>query len=173
MSPALRPAAIDPARQQGSSLLEVLVTLAIVAVALLGTAALQAKALQLNQGGQFRAQAVFLVADIAERMEANKAAAVAGAYVLTSGDTPPSLVTDCSTAVCSSSTLATYDILQWQAAVAAVLPQGSWSVARTATGNPSTYSIAVSWVDRRGSTTYATSGTGESFTYTATRTIFN
>jgi type IV pilus assembly protein PilV len=159
--------------QQGFSLLEVLITLVVIAIALLGTAALQLKAMQTNQGGQFRTQAVFLVSDLAERMEANKAAAIAGSYVLASTDTMPSLVANCASAACTSSALAVFDLLQWKDAVAAVLPQSSWSVVRSVTGNPSTYTITVNWIDRRNNSTYETSGSGETFSYTATRVIFN
>ena len=52
-------------RQRGFSMIEVLVTLLIISLALLGTAGLQAFSMRLNQGGQFRTQAVFLVADLA------------------------------------------------------------------------------------------------------------
>jgi hypothetical protein len=31
----------------------------------------------------------------------------------------------------------------------------------------------ISWIDRRGDSTYASGGAGETFTYTSTRTVFN
>lgn len=154
-------------------MLEVLITLVIVAIALLGTAAMQAKAMQMNQGGQFRSQAVFLVSDLAERIEANKAAAILGSYVLSSSDSMPALVTDCSSAACSGSSLAIYDLLQWKDSVTALLPQSSWSVVRSTTGSLSTYTIRVNWVDRRSNVSYSTTGSGETFSYTAERVIFN
>ena len=40
--------------QCGFSMIEVLVTLLIISLALLGTAGLQAYSMRLNQGGQFR-----------------------------------------------------------------------------------------------------------------------
>ena len=54
-----------PYAQRGFSMIEVLVTLLIISLALLGTAGLQAYSMRLNQSGQFRTQAVFLVADLA------------------------------------------------------------------------------------------------------------
>jgi type IV pilus assembly protein PilV len=165
-------------------MIEVLVTLAIISLALLGTAGLQAYSMKLNQGGQFRSLAVFLAADLAERMETNKAAAVAGRYVLATSSAANALSTACSDAACSALALAAYDLSQWQNAVAVSLPQASWAVAQTTVGNPSTYTITISWVDRQGDATKAAfdadsalgsnaAGTGERFFYTATRTIFN
>ena len=174
-----------PVREQsGFSMIEILVTLAIISLALLGTAGLQAYSMKLNQGGQFRTQAVFLAADLAERMEANKAGAIAGSYVLATSGAANALSTACSDAACGAVALATYDLSQWQNAVAASLPQATWAVAQTTAGNPSTYTITISWVDRQGDTTNAAfdagsqlgsnaTGTGERFFYTATRTIFN
>lgn len=169
--------------QQGFSMIEVLVTLLIISLALLGTAGLQAYSMRLNQGGQFRSQAVFLVADLAERMEANKPAAVAGSYVKATTSVPSALSTACTVGTCTGVALAAYDLSQWENAVAAVLPQSSWSVTQVTAGNPSTYSIRVSWVDRATDTTNAAydaaadvginaTGTGERFFYTATRTVF-
>lgn len=177
-------------RERGFSMIEVLVTLLIISLALLGTAGLQAYSMRLNQGGQFRTQAVFLVSDLAERIEANKAAsyemtwdfAASGAYDI-SGSNPQ----DCLNASCSSANLATFDKWQWQRRVGDpnVLPQSSWTVTRAVVGTLSTYTIVVSWVDRLSTpgTNAAydaasgvgvnAAGTGERFSYTATRSVSN
>jgi type IV pilus assembly protein PilV len=161
-------------------MIEVLVTMLIISLALLGTSGLQAYSMRLNQGGQFRTQAVFLVADLAERMEANKAGAApatgAGAYVVGATSTAGALSTACSSnGPCNATALAAFDISVWQNMVAATLPQSSWSVTQTVAGNPSTYQIRINWVDRKENVTYDTAGTaatGEAMSYTATRTIF-
>lgn len=165
-------------------MLEILITLVIVATALLGTAGLQVYAMRVNQSGQFRNQAVFLASDIAERMEANKAAAVAGNYVLASTSVSSVAATDCAAAACNSTNLASWDISQWGIAIANLLPQATWKITRTTTGNPSTYEIVIGWTDRRTDTNYGAynaassvginaGGTGERFSYTATRTVSN
>lgn len=153
--------------QRGFSMIEILVTLVIVATALLGTAGLQLYAMRMNQGGQFRTQAVFLASDIAERMEANKQEAINGNYALANTTTPDALSSVCSTNACSTSDLAAYDLNQWGNSVAALLPQPSWQITHTTTGNPSTYTVVISWTDR--STDKANHG--ENFSYTTTRTI--
>ena len=176
--------------QRGFSMIEVLVTLLVISLALLGTAGLQAYSMRLNQGGQLRSLAVFLAADLAERMEANKAGAVAGAYAVasTTGATflagAGDVSTACVTGTCNAAALAAFDLSQWQNAVATSLTQSSWSVVQTTTGNPSAYTITIGWVDRRTNTKTAAAdansqfgsnatGTGEKFSYTATRTVFN
>ena len=171
--------------QSGFSLSEVLVTLLIISLALLGTAGLQGYSMRLNQSGQFRSQAVLLVADLAERMEANKAAAVAGDYVQGATTAPSALSTACSDGACNAAALAAYDLSQWGNAVAGALPQSSWAGTQTVPGNPTTYTVRVSWVDRAVDTTHAgfdsgadlgssnAAGSGERFFYTATRTMSN
>ena len=182
---------LESCRDEGGfSMIEVLVTLLIISLALLGTAGLQAYSMRLNQGGQFRSLAVFLAADLAERMEANKAGALAGSYVLASTTGATFLAgggtasTACVSSACTTATLAAYDLSQWQSAVAATLPQSSWSVAQAVNGSQNTYNITINWVDRRTNTNMDTpvSGSafgsntataGEKFSYTATRTLFN
>ena len=169
-------------RQAGFSMIEVLVTLLIISLALLGTAGLQMYSMRLNQGGQFRTQAVFLVADLAERIEANKPGAVAGNYLTATSSVPVAVSTACVDDPCVPLALAGFDLSQWQNAIAATLPQSSWTVAHDGPINPITYTITIGWVDRQDDATYAatvagsptgSSGTGERFFYTATRTIFN
>jgi len=173
-----------PGKVAGFSMIEVLVTLLIISLALLGTAGLQAYAMRLNQSGQFRSQAVFLVADLVERMEANKGAAVSGGYVQPASSSAGALNETCTTGVCTAAALALYDLSQWENRVAATLPQASWEVAQTVPGNPSTYTVRVGWVERQSDITYEGSneasgvgagagGAGERFFYTATRTIYS
>lgn len=157
--------------QRGFSMIEVLITLVIIATALFGTAGLQLYAMRMNQSGQFRTQAIFLASDIAERMEANKKAAVDGNYTLPLTNTVGSTAADCAKADCGETALAEWDLVQWGNSIFNLLPGASWQVTQTATGNPSTYVIVINWTDRRTNTQYATSGTGETFAYTATRTI--
>jgi type IV pilus assembly protein PilV len=160
-------------------LIEVLVTMLLISLALLGTSGLQSYAMKLNQGGQFRTQAVMLASDLAERMEANKSGAVAGNYVYACPIPAVATSTACGPAgaACGPAALATYDLLQWQNQVSTTLPQSTCSVVQSTTGNPSTYTISISWVDRQTDATYnasavGASGTGEALTYQATRTIF-
>lgn len=150
-------------------MLEILITLVIIATALLGTAGLQMYAMRMGKSGEFRTQAVFLASDIAERMEANKAAAVAGNYALALTSVSSVAATNCAMAACDSTNLASWDISQWGIAIANLLPQANWQITQTTAGNPSTYSIVISWTDRSSVKT----GSGETFSYTSTRTVSN
>lgn len=62
-------------RQVGVSLIEVLVTLVILAVGLLGVMALQARLQQSEMETYQRSQALLLLDDLAARMTANRTAA--------------------------------------------------------------------------------------------------
>lgn len=55
--------------QQGSSLVEVLVALFVLAIGLLGTLAMQTKSMQFNQAAHNYSKAVYIATDIAERMK--------------------------------------------------------------------------------------------------------
>ena len=66
---------IRPGRQAGTSMIEVLISIVIVVLGLLGLAGLQSRA-QLAEAESFqRAQAVILLQDMVERIQANKKAA--------------------------------------------------------------------------------------------------
>jgi len=167
----------NPARfmpsQRGLSLVEVLVTLLTVSLALLGTVGLQAYSLRLNQGAQFRIQAVLLVADMVERLEANRVGAVSGSYLH-----PVDSSKNCVAQPCAHAELAAYDLAQWRSAVFAALPQATAQVTRPEAGSPNTYTIRIGWVDRRNSGSDGAAGgateafgTGQRLFYTVTRTI--
>ena len=73
------------AGQRGFTMLEILITLFLLTMWLLASAGVQSSSLQFNKAAQFRTQAVYLATELAERMQANKTAAIAGSYVY-SGD---------------------------------------------------------------------------------------
>lgn len=160
--------------QHGFSMIEILVTLVIIAVALLGTAGLQAHALKTGKSSEFRNQAIFLSGDIVERMEANKVEAVAGKYVV-AAVTTGAVSTVCDTGGCAGAALTDYDLANWQAAVLA-LPTGRGSITLDTPGNPATYTIQISWVDRAtkqvsSGAAVKNGGRGELFSVTTTKMI--
>lgn len=158
-------------RQRGFTMLEILITLFLLTMWLLASAGVQSSSLQFNKAAQFRTQAVYLATDLAERMQANRTAAVAGTYVFT-GDAGTTSA-NCTGATCSPAELAAFDLAEWSGRVSAVLPNASVTVSTAAVANPITYTILISWSDRRTDRTYASTGTAESFSYTATKTIFD
>ncbi len=169
------------AHATGFTLLEVLVSVVIVAVAVLGSVGLQSFALRVNQGGQLRSQAVVLGLNYLERVEANNIAAVSGGYAVTT--LPASASVDCASNFCTPDQLATYDLVQVKDMVAAQLPGGTVTVTRTGTG-PFVYSIQINWaeritrtskttIDTAAGSAVQTGGKTESFSYTVGRAIYD
>lgn len=162
--------------QAGFSMIEVLISLVLIAVAMFGHAGLQLNAMKFAKGGASRMQAAFLSNELAERMEANKVGSVNGDYVVASvSSTPSTASTDCTTTACNASALAAYDLAEWTTRVAATLPGASWQITNPTTGNPSTYRIVVNWEDRRANTattTYATAGTTETQRITSDKVVY-
>lgn len=76
-------------QQCGFSLLEVLVTLVVLSLGILGLAGLQNAALKNAHSALLRAQAAQYAQDMADRMRANRAAAVAGQYNVAITAVPP------------------------------------------------------------------------------------
>ena len=107
--------------QRGATLVEVLVALLVLSIGLLGVAALQVSALQTNRGAHVRSQASVLAYDIADRMRANRDAALADAYVLTL------------TAPAGGTGMALADLQNWKATLTNTLPSGQGEIARAAT----------------------------------------
>jgi type IV pilus assembly protein PilV len=77
------------AGQRGSTLTEVLVTVAIVTLGFAATVDLQTTALRLNHSAYLRTQAVVLSSQILDSMRANRTAASDGEYDRGFGDAPP------------------------------------------------------------------------------------
>ena len=99
-------------RQRGTSLLEVLITMVLVAFGLLGIAAFQAKAQLGSIEAYQRAQAVLLLEDLQSRISGNSGQA--NAYLTTTAlGTGDALPLDCGSVAAGS----TRDLCEWSAAL--------------------------------------------------------
>ena len=132
-------------RQQGFSLVEVLIALIIMSVGMLGIAGLYVQSLQAGRTSMFRHHAVTLAGDVADRIRANPraGAAYAGAGVNNS----------CHTATCTETTMAENDIFLWQRQATdtlpgvAGLPNNGVTVTHDGTVVPAQYTITISWIE--------------------------
>jgi type IV pilus assembly protein PilV len=122
--------------QRGTTLIETLVALLVLSIGLLGVAALQVNALQNNQMAHVRSQASVLAYDLADRMRANRAVALAGGYNVAFGSTP------------TGTNLNQLDVQNWKTALANTLPTGDGQL--TLVGNVAV--IQVRWATRTGGT---------------------
>ena len=133
-------------RQQGFTLLEVLIALLVLSIGLLGLAALQTTGLRSNEMASMRTTSTMLTYDISDRMRANSQGTTDGDYVIDSGAVTGT-VTDCTATDCTTAQLATFDLSQWKTAVGR-LPGGLGDIAQTA-GPPLLHTITVRWDENR------------------------
>ncbi len=120
------------AEQTGFSLLEVLVTLIVLSLGILGLAGLQSAALKNGHSALLRAQAAQYAYDMADRMRANRQQAVSTAlpYNMGLSSTPP-----------TGAGLPTSDRAGWIRQLQS-LPEGAGAIAVTPAGN---VTITVRW----------------------------
>ena len=150
------------ARQSGVSLLEVLITMVVAALALLGIMGLQLSTVKFQAQASHVTLATEQARALMERMRSNNAAfrpAGAGAPVLYTGEAgyanaapgaaPP---VDCTKATaaapCSPAQLAAFDVSEWRANLADALPGGRGVVLPhplAGAADPSARTVVVMW----------------------------
>lgn len=145
--------------QSGVTLVEVLVSMVIMALGLVSLAALQNFTLRYQLGSVHRAQLSGLLADYAERVRSNLDQApgeLAGApeaspYYFSrdwaaQSDAPASAATNCSGgATCTAAQLAAHDMAEWRQRVRSELPRGSVLVTGDAVQG---MTVSFMWADK-------------------------
>jgi type IV pilus assembly protein PilV len=133
----------DAKKNAGFSLIEVLVTLLILSVGLLGLAGMIGQSLKFNQGGYTRSQSTFLAYDIIDAMRAD-AANAANYAVIYDSDLHVCVVNPDATDNLVNSTLGC-----WHERVGAELPGGTATIVNDPDGdNALEYEITMRWIDR-------------------------
>jgi type IV pilus assembly protein PilV len=143
--------------RNGFSLIEILVSVFILAVGLLGVASMQIVSMKMNQGAYHQSQANILANNIFDRIRLNRDGFLAGEYdgfdtTVDQGDGPPeaqACIT--SSAGCTSSQLALNDVYEITSHLSdienlgtnfvAFIPDGRATIAR----NTSTAVVTISW----------------------------
>jgi len=128
--------------QYGATLIEILVAMAILAVGLLGVAALQMVGLKNTHSSSLHTQATTSMIDILDRMRVNRTAALAGNYDIALNELAP-----------VGLTVAATDLRGWKTDLAAQLPTGDGAIDCTTVAGLCV--VTVQWDDGR-----ATAGRG-------------
>lgn len=147
---------LNRGRQRGLGLIEVLISLVVLSIGLLGVGAMQISSLRDNQRAGFRAQAILLVDELADRMRANRE------VLSLSGDDNPyngatdaaEVVTSCSSG-CSPTNMAKADIDGWYGEIGRRLPADTVANITCipvggACAADSPYAVCIRWRESRG-----------------------
>jgi type IV pilus assembly protein PilV len=151
---------IERKNQRGVSLVEILVTLVLISIAVLGSASMQVFSKRANNQAMQRTTAAYLANDLFERMRSNREAL--GDYLPaeplggnTQGDAPG---VDCAAdaAICTTIDLASYDLWEWEEQLDGTAEQvnardvGGMTEATACVTGPvggigGTYEVAIAW----------------------------
>lgn len=150
--------------QKGFYLFEILITLVVMSIGMLGIAGMLLLAHKTSSSSYMRQQATQSAYNIIEKMRANRQAAINGNYnisdlVASGTPSPPSAPSvDCSAASCSASQMAAYDAWYWLARDVTLLPNGSGSVTTTTSGTNTLVRVIVQWDDAPAQTSLGAGG---------------
>ncbi len=157
------PTASCPARRaaRGFTLIEILVTVVILSIGLLGIAGLQAATSRYKVNSWVRGSTALLFSDFADRVRANATeagnpyragAVVASSYTLQTvwadqaAATPAAPTLSCLTVSCTPAERAAYDMAVWQQNVRRQMPSGSaWVTGNRENG----INVTLMWLDKQ------------------------
>lgn len=142
------------AKQKGETIIEVVVATLVFAIGILGNLGLQSASVQSNKSSLHQTKAILAVNDIAERVRANRTAALAGEYDNYNSSNPP-VNPGCDNQPCDTSQIAQYHLFDWSQNFSNVyaderfvriLPDGAATIQfRQATNE---YAIQISWTEQ-------------------------
>lgn len=122
--------------QSGFSMIEILITLVILAFGLLGLAGMQSVGLKNTQASMQRSEATMIGYDIIDRMRSNCSAALGGDYDIALTASSP-----------TAGSIANTDLSEWRSAINSTFTTGKGAVSVTASTFIAT--VTVQWDDSR------------------------
>lgn len=136
-------------QQRGVGLIEVMSSMLILSVGVLGMVSVQSRSVQFNQGTLFESKAVAFAGDLMERIRANPGQK--SRYRIGMNDSTPSYSScDGAGANCDVRALADYDVGTWRDEISENLPEGNGEVIELpGLGGSSVFVITVQYQDSR------------------------
>ncbi|WP_455374919.1 type IV pilus modification protein PilV [Kaarinaea lacus] len=142
-----------PIQQKGFSIIEVLISVLVISIGLLGMAGLQTTGIQQSHNSYLKTQASMLAYDMADRMRSNLQGVAAGHYNSINNGTLDLITSEpvcADTNACTAEEIASIDIYQWTSAdttgsISAALPSGHGMVSN----NGGVFTISVLWDENR------------------------
>jgi len=131
----------------GFTLIEIMISMLLLAIGFLGLAAVQSRSLSETQNTQFRSKADILLRDISDRMRANAEAVVAGRYVISENIvSSDGVAQDCPPDPVAYTCVADRDLKVWKKAVDDALPNPHVLIADVGGG---VQRIRVDWAEKQ------------------------
>ncbi|HMW22796.1 MAG TPA: type IV pilus modification protein PilV [Burkholderiaceae bacterium] len=151
---------------RGTTLIEALITVLVLALAALAYAALQVRGASNNASASWRSQATLMAAELTDRLRGNPVGVAAGSY---NNLTTPGSASACSAALpCTPTQMANTDFARWRASLGNLLPGGSGVVcldsspndgsraAPACDGQGTQLAVKVFWTERGTETRFVT-----------------
>ncbi|PHV11428.1 type IV pilus modification protein PilV [Chitinimonas sp. BJB300] len=158
-------------KQSGISLIEMMISLAILAIGLLALAATQSRAMMMNQSAYFRSVAADLAADLSDRIRANRTPFLTSDDLAITPLKPPNF----DDTACPHTTVgdeitcgnqpadrmkyrAAKELTEWGRLLKNTLPGAGYTITSVSNPNPPptpdslglrTYTVTITWIDDR------------------------
>ena len=126
--------------QQGLTLIEILVTVLVLAIGMLGMAAMQSTSIKLSYESYLRTQASLLSYDLIDRIRANSGEV----YLLNLNEVPSRVVCVGENVNCNPRDLVRADLYAWYQNAIAIFPDSQFEL----TEFNNDYVLRISWLDR-------------------------
>ena len=121
-------------QMKGATLIEVLVTLLVAGIGILGAASLQMNSVKYNYVANTRSYASILAYNVSDRMRANRDDALAGRYDIEMDANAP-----------TGTSINAVDLREWLTELSTSLPSGDGAISR----NGNVFTIEVNWDEGR------------------------
>ena len=137
---------------RGFTLIEVLVSLAVFGIGLMGLGKMLLVSLKSNGSSFSHAQAMVLANAMVDRIRANRTTALLGSgsnYSLPALTSSIGAAPDCLSSSCTGAQLATYDVANWLATLSAAngLPNAKGQIVFTQSTSQTTVTVTIQWDD--------------------------
>ena len=167
---------------RGFSMIEVLVTILLMSVALLGVAKMQAAAVSNTQIARVRSLIAIQAGSLAASMHGNRGYWAAGlapatfsamGATVTDGTGVLNAAANCAAAACTPAQLAAYDVQNWATNLNAQFPSYAATVnCSTGVGAPVSCNINVTWAEKYIAINQSTAASASALTATQSFTLY-